>query len=118
VTELYSAHPVMFKSKPFGFILALLLVPVGIGLIIFLVWYIRNKSSKLTVTDKEILFEQGLLSKDRSELSISSIRTVKVKQTVFNRMFGTGTVEIYTAGDSPEIVAVGLPDANKIRELV
>jgi hypothetical protein len=29
-----------------------------------------------------------------------------------------GTIEIYTAGDSPEIVASGMPDPNKIREFI
>ncbi len=117
--ELYSEHPVMFKNNPIGFILTLILIPVfGLGLLIFLVWHLQNKASKLIVTDKEILYEKGLLSKDRSELNIDSVRTVKVKQSFFNRIFGTGTVELYTAGDSPEIVAAGMPDPNKIRELI
>lgn len=109
----------MFKNNPLGFILALLLVPVfGLGLLIFLVWHLKNKSLKLVVTDNEVLFEKGLLSKERSEVTISSVRSVKVKQTFFNRIFGTGTVELYTAGDSPEIVAPGMPDPNKVRELI
>jgi len=29
-----------------------------------------------------------------------------------------GAIEIYTAGDSPEINAVGMPDPNRIRELI
>lgn len=115
----YSEHPVMFKNNPLGFILSLLLVPVfGLGLIIFLVWHLQNKGSKLTVTDNDILFEKGLLSKDRSEIIIASVRTVRVKQSFFNRVFGTGTVELYTAGDAPEIVAAGIPDPNRVRELI
>lgn len=51
-------------------------------------------------------------------MNISSIRTIRVKQSFFNRIFGVGTVEIYTAGDSAEFVAKGLPDPNKVRELV
>ncbi|SMN14675.1 hypothetical protein CRYPA_656 [uncultured Candidatus Thioglobus sp.] len=116
---LYSEHPVMFKNSPFKFILALILVPAfGIGLIIFLIWHLQNKAAKLTVTEADILFEQGLLSKERSEIKIDSVRTVKVKQSFSNRIFGTGTVELYTAGDSPEIVAVGMPNPNKIREYI
>jgi uncharacterized membrane protein YdbT with pleckstrin-like domain len=116
---LYSENPVMFKNKPFKFILALLLVPAfGIGIIIFLVWHLQNKAAKLIVTENEILFEQGLLSKERSEIKIDSIRTVKVKQSFFNRLLGTGTIELYTAGDSPEIVAIGMPNPNKIREYI
>jgi uncharacterized membrane protein YdbT with pleckstrin-like domain len=72
----------------------------------------------LVITDSEILFEQGLLSKDRSEINFSSIRTVKVKQSFFNRIFGTGTVELYSAGDSAEVLATGMPDPNKIRDLI
>jgi uncharacterized membrane protein YdbT with pleckstrin-like domain len=119
MSELYSEHPVMFKNNPLGFILCLILIPVGgLGLLILLTWHLKNKASKLSVSDNEILFEKGLLSKERSEVNLSSVRTTKVKQSFFNRIFGVGTIEIYTAGDSPEIIASGMPDPNKIRELI
>ena len=117
--EYYDANPVMFKNNPLGFIVALLLVPVfGLGLLIFLIWHLNNKSSRLVITDSDVLFEKGLLNKERSELTIKSIRTVKVRQSFFNRIFGTGTVELYTAGDKPEIVAEGLPDPGRVREII
>ena len=119
MSELYSEHPVMFKNNPLGFILCLILIPVGgLGLLIMLTWHLKNKASKLSVNNNEILFEKGLLSKERSEVNLSSVRTTKVKQSFFNRIFGVGTIEIYTAGDSPEIIASGMPDPNKIRELI
>jgi uncharacterized membrane protein YdbT with pleckstrin-like domain len=119
MSELYSEHPVMFKNNPIGFIITLLLIPVfGIGLIILLGWHLKNKASKLIVRENGILFEKGLLSKERSEVTISSVRTVKIKQSFFNRIFGVGRIEIYTAGDSPEIIATGMPDPNKIREII
>ena len=118
MSDLYAAHPVMFKNNPLGFIVALILVPVGIGILILLVWHLKNKSTKLTVTESEILFEKGLLSKDRAEVSVGSVRTIRVKQSFLDRIFGVGRVEIYTAGDSPEIVANGLPDPNRVRELI
>lgn len=119
MSELYSEHPVMFKNNPLGFIVAIILIPVfGVGLIILLVWHLQNKASKLSVVDNSILYEKGLLSKERSEVVISSVRSVKVKQSFFNRIFGVGRVEIYTAGDDPEIVASGLPDPNKVREAI
>lgn len=119
MTELYSEHPVMFKNNPLGFIITLLLIPVfGIGLIILLVWHLQNKASKLTVTENEVLYEKGLLSKNRCEISISGVRTVRIQQSFLNRIFGTGTIELYTAGDRPEITAKGMPDPNKVRELI
>ncbi len=119
MSDLYSEHPVMFRNSPIMFIICLLLIPVfGIGLICFLIWFLQNKASKLSVNENEILFEKGLLSKERSEVNISSVRTTKVKQSFFNRIFGVGAIEIYTAGDTPEFVATGMPDPNKIRDLI
>jgi len=46
------------------------------------------------------------------------VRTVKVKQSFFNRLFGTGTIELFTSGDQPEIVARGMPDPNRVREII
>lgn len=119
MSEQYSEHPVMFKNNPLGFVGALLLIPVfGVGLLILLWWHLGNKSSKLSINDNEILFEKGLLSKERSEVNLSSVRTIKIKQSFFNRIFGVGAIEIYTAGDDPEIVAKGMPDPNRVRELI
>ncbi|QFY90585.1 PH domain-containing protein [Magnetovirga frankeli] len=109
----------MFKNNPLGFILCLVLIPAfGLGLLILLWWYLQTKSSRLSMNDSEILFEKGLLSKERAEISINSVRTIRVKQSFFNRIFGVGTLEIFTAGDSPEIVATGMPEPNRVRELI
>ncbi len=116
--ESYSKHPTMFKSNPLGFIGCILLIPVlGLGLFILLWWYMSARNTLFTVVDHEIRYETGILNKEHSEVSKSSIRSVRVKQTLLNRMMGVGTVEIYTAGDTPEIVAEGMPDPHKIREL-
>lgn len=106
----------MFRTNPFGFILALLLVPLGIGIVIFVIWHLKNKANRLVITNTEVLYEKGLFSKQRSEISMSSIRTVKVYQSFLNRVTGVGNIELYTAGDSPEIVVKGLPEPNSIRE--
>ncbi len=117
--ELYSAHPVMFKANPIGFIVAILLIAVfGIGLLILLFWYLQTKATKLTITENEILYENGLLSKERVDVNISMIKTVKVKQTFFDRIFGIGSIDIYTTGDSPEFVVTAMPEPDIIRDLI
>ncbi|HBX37014.1 MAG TPA: hypothetical protein DEG76_06910 [Pseudohongiella sp.] len=119
MTAKYSSHPAMFKNNPIGFVISVLLIPVfGVGILILLWWYLQTKAARLTVTDTEIIYETGLLNKEHSEVSLQSIRTVRVKQSFFDRIFGVGTIAIYTAGDNPEIIAKGMPDPNRIRELV
>ena len=116
--ETYSQNPTMFKGNPLGFIGCILLIPVaGLGLFILLWWYVSARNTLFSIDENEIRYETGVLNKEHSEIKKSSIRAVKVRQSLLERMFGVGTVEIYTAGDSPEIVAKGMPEPHRIREL-
>ena len=116
---LYSENPAMFRNHPFWFIFCVLLVfALGLGLLVLLGWYIQTRASKLSLDGKTLLHEQGLFSKVHSEIQLDSIRAITVRQSFLNRILGVGSVEVYAAGDQPEIVATGLPDPNKLRELV
>ena len=112
-------NPAMFRNNPTGFIIAIILVPVfGLGLLILLYWYLLSKTTKLSISETEILLEEGIFSKVRSEVSVKSVRTTKISQTFLQRILGVGKIEIYTAGDKPEITVEGLADPNSIRELI
>lgn len=116
---LYSEHPAMFKNNPLGFIASIVLIAAfGLGLLILLWWYLQCKSSTLTITSRDVLYEKGLLSRSRVEFGIAGIRTVKVNQSFFDRIFGVGAIQIYTSGDQPEIQVKGMPDPNRVRELI
>ncbi len=108
----------MFRNNPLGFILAVVLIPVAIGIIILMVWYLKCKSTRLDFIGDDLVLERGLLSKDRTELDVNRIRTVNVYQSFFNRIFGVGRISIYTAGDDPEIDVSGLPNPHDLRELI
>ncbi len=59
-----------------------------------------------------------LLSKEHTEIELSSIRTVKIDQSLLDRMLDVGTLRIYTAGDTPELEMKGLPEPAKLREVL
>lgn len=115
---LYEANPSLIRTHPLGTVIAILLIPVGIGILILLYWYISMKSDKLTIKDDEVVWTHGLLSKQYVEINMSSIRTTKVEQTLLQRMLNACKVQIYTAGDEPELSVNGLPDPEKIREAI
>jgi uncharacterized membrane protein YdbT with pleckstrin-like domain len=118
-TVVYEAHPAMFRAHPFWFILAVLLIlAFGIGILILLYWYIKTRATALTVTDSEIMYERGILSKDRTSVSLKHVRSVHVTQGFINRILAVGTVQISTAGDLPEFTVRDMPDPHTIREAI
>jgi len=118
-TVVYEAHPAMFRAHPFWFLLFVLLIAAfGTGLLTLLYWYIKTRATALTVTEHELVYERGILSKDRLSVSLRHIRSVEVRQSFGNRIFGVGTIEIWTAGDEPEFTVKDLPDPHEIREAI
>ncbi len=142
---IYDAHPSMIRSRPFGTLIAVALIPLGIaialmghqlgaeaapvakvaGLIVaamafltLMSWYVRTKTDRLVIKDNEIVWTHGLLTKGYTEISMASVRTTRIHQSLMQRILNAGDVEIYTSGDNPELVVKGLPDPGEIRRLV
>ncbi|WP_018873635.1 PH domain-containing protein [Thioalkalivibrio sp. ALJ16] len=113
------ARPAMFRNHPFGFLLSLLLIPAfGLGILILLWWYLQTRSMRLRIDADQVHLERGLLSKSHVDLDIAQIRTVKVDQSFFDRIFRVGRIAVYTTGDNPEFRVAGIPDPNRVREYV
>ena len=78
----------------------------------------RAKSDQLVIKDDEIVWTHGLVNKDYTEISMGSVRTTRISQTLLQRIMNAGDIEIYTSGDNPELVVKGLPDPSEIRRLI
>ena len=115
---LYEANPSLVRMYPLMTVLAVILIPLGIGILMLLWMYLKTKMDKLTIKTTEIVHAHGLISKAYTEISMSSVRTVKVSQSLVQRMLNAGDVAIYTAGDNPEFVVKGLPDTGQVRDLI
>ena len=111
----YQEHPKMFADEPGYFILSILLIPFLVGIGWLVVWYIKTRCTMLTITNDRVILSRGVLNKERLEIELESIRTVRVDQTFVDRIFNCGILKIYTAGDNPELVQKGMPDPERLR---
>src|SRR5215207_4791320 len=94
----YAAHPAMFRNNPLGFIICVALIPAfGLGLLLLGIWYLYSISDHISVEGGKVRYSHGLLSKDRTELDVPAIRSVRIRQTLFQRIFDTGDILIFTA---------------------
>ncbi|MGB7347741.1 MAG: PH domain-containing protein [Pirellulaceae bacterium] len=115
----YVASPSMFRNQPFAFVLTCLLCCVGVGIPIMLVWWIRSKSTELTVTDKRTRLHRGWLSRSITEVWHRDVRNVQLHQSFFQRIFDTGRIGVSSAGqDGIEIDVSGLRNPDQIKGII
>ena len=105
----------MFADEPLMFIIAVILIPVGVGIVWLIYWYIKLRCTLVTIDDERVMLSRGILTKEKVEIELQSIRTVRVDQTFADRLFNCGILKIYTAGDSPELQQGGMPDPERLR---
>ena len=116
---LYDEHPSMFRNQPVWFVLNCILSLVGVGLVIFLVWWLKCKGTQLTVTSERTRLRKGLLSKSVTEVWHQDVRNVQLDQTFFQRVFNVGRLGISSSGQSGlEISISGIPDPDQVKELI
>ncbi len=109
----------MFRNSPGAFILAVLLVPLGIGLVILLVWWLKCLATSWTVTSHRTISHYGLLSKSTIELRHMDIRAIHVQQSFFQRLMGTGTIRLSSASsDDYEIEMSGVADPEEVASIL
>lgn len=116
---LYQSHPSMFRNQPVWFVLTVILSLVGVGLIIFAVWFVKCKATTLTVTQDRTRLRRGLLSKSITEVWHQDIRNVQLDQTFLQRIFDVGSIGISSAGQGGlEIFVSGIPQPDQVKDLI
>ena len=82
---------------------------------------IRQHVTHVTISGDKLRYETGLFSKTTRTIQLSKVQDVTVKQSLGQRLAGTGTLSIETAGetsrltvehiDQPQAVADAIVDA-------
>ena len=109
----------MWRNRPVLFFVCICLIAAfGLGVLLLLGWYIKTRTDELQISSSKIQWVHGIVSKTYVEVDIQQVRTVRVHQNFTQRIFRSGLLEVFTAGDKPEIVIRGLPYTTRIREII
>ena len=82
-------------------LLGLILLPAfGAGLILWLIAYIRIRSTELAVTTKRVIVKHGFIRRSTIEINLSKVESIQVTQSLLGRMFDFGTLVIAGTGAS------------------
>lgn len=98
-------------ESPLGLVLGVAFV--AFGPLVFKV--LDAKAMRFVVTNQRFYMEKGILAKNSVEVPTSKINDVSFRQTLLQRLLGTGTLVIMTGNSSPTVVG-NIDKAREFRE--
>jgi len=91
-------------------------------LVIFVIvgyWMMLSRFTTLTVTDDRTIYQEGIVSRETSEVQHDDVRNIQLDQSFVQRLLKVGGVAISSSGqDEMEVVAKNLPNPAGIIDLI
>lgn len=79
-------------------------------------WLLFKSNSRLTIDEDTVRYQTGILSKNVREIDVSDVRSVKVNQGFWDRIWGIGDIEISSAsGFDDQIIVRGVGSPEGVR---
>jgi uncharacterized membrane protein YdbT with pleckstrin-like domain len=94
-----------------------LLLIVGVGLVIWIVAWIKLRATELAVTNKRVIAKFGFISRETIEINVGRIESVQVNQSVTGRILNYGTV-VFSGAGTPQAVIHHISDPLAFRNAV
>lgn len=106
---IYEAKISIWSLLPLFLVGLIFLFAWGLGLVFWLIAFIRYKTTELAFTNKRVIAKAGFISRHTVELNIAKVESLQVSQGVIGRIFNFGTLIISGAGN-PQAPIPGISD--------
>ncbi len=80
--------------------------------------YVRWRSTHYVITTHRVMVRRGVLTKSGKDITLAKITDVSFRQTLLDRLIGSGSLKIESAGDSPDEDLVNVPDSDEVQQLI
>ena len=107
---IYTGEISIWSLWPLIVIGFLLLAVKGVGIIFWVIAFIRYQTPEYAITNKRIIAKFGLIRRSTIEMNIRKIESIQVEQSIFGRMFDYGSLVISGAGN-PKAPIPDVPNA-------
>jgi uncharacterized membrane protein YdbT with pleckstrin-like domain len=98
-----------------------LLLAILVLALVLLLWLsvapiIRWRSTHYVVTNRRVLIRRGVLKHVGRDITLGRISDVAYEQTLWDRIFRSGTLHIESAGENGQETLVNIPRANEVQQ--
>jgi uncharacterized membrane protein YdbT with pleckstrin-like domain len=100
---------------------SILLLVILVVALILLLWFtlapiIRWRSTHYVITNRRVLIRRGVLKHVGRDITLGRISDVAYEQTIWDRIFRSGTLHIESAGENGQERLVNIPRANEVQQ--
>jgi len=93
-------------------------VAVATAIPLVVVPLLRWRTTHYVITSHRVMVRKGILNKMGKDITLSKITDVSFRQTLFDRVVNAGSLNIESAGDSPDEMLRFIPDSNDVQQLI
>lgn len=111
---IYTGHVSLWSLAPLIILGFIGLAFFGLGLILWIIAFIRYKTTEMAFTNKRVIAKFGFISRQTIELNISKVESIQVNQGILGRIFNYGTLIVSGAGN-PQAPIPGISDPMAFR---
>ena len=80
--------------------------------------FLRWRTTHFVVTDRRVLVRAGVLSRSGRDIPLSRINDINFSHSLLERMLGTGTLVIESAGERGQVVLTDVPRVEEVQRQV
>ena len=97
-----------------------IVVAIGVLIAVFLVVMpiLRWLTTHYVVTTHRVLVRRGVVTKTGKDITLSKITDVSFERTLLDRLTGSGTLRIESAGDSPDETFRAIPRSDRVQQVI
>lgn len=97
----------------------LMWITIGVAAVILLWWSLRPfllwLTTRCVVTDRRVLMRNGVLSRTGRDVPMTRINDVSFNRTILERMLGSGTLIIESAGERGQVSLTDVPHVERVQ---
>lgn len=92
---------------------------LAVALIVLVWWSVRPVlfwlTTRYVVTNRRVLMRNGVLSRTGRDVPLTRVNDVSFSRSVVERLFGSGTLTIESAGDRGQVVLKDVPKVESVQ---
>ncbi|WP_407423074.1 PH domain-containing protein [Methanobrevibacter sp.] len=88
-------------------------------IIIYIIWQLLSWYSKeYTLTDSRIIIKSGVVSSKKNYMPYATIQDINTSQSIIARLFGVGSISVFSAYDNNQMELSNISDPSKVEEII